>query len=143
MLAAPSIVTNTNDNGPGSLRQVILETCPNQDVLFDPLLTGQTILLDTEILITGNVSIQGLGMNDISISGNNLHRVFKTLPTSSLTLKDLSLKDAEEITNGGSVFNEGTLILNNVKVSNSFELGVPKAFTNTGNISVQGQVIIE
>jgi len=42
-------VTNTNESGPGSLRQAIEETTPNTEILFDPSLDNEAIILDGEL----------------------------------------------------------------------------------------------
>lgn len=42
-------VKNTNDSGPGSLRQAIEEATPNTEILFDPSLDNEAIILDGEL----------------------------------------------------------------------------------------------
>ena len=40
-------VTNTNDSGPGSLRQLIADAAPDDTISFDASLSGQTIVLSS------------------------------------------------------------------------------------------------
>ena len=64
----PYIVSNTNDSGPGSLRAAVAEDDDNSPVQFASSLAGQTILLTSgPLLITHNLTITGLGANQLEI----------------------------------------------------------------------------
>src|SRR6478672_3264449 len=55
-------VTNTNDSGPGSLRQAFADAQDGDTIQFDPALNGQTINLTSgELLINKNININGPG----------------------------------------------------------------------------------
>src|SRR5436190_16320018 len=55
-------VTNTNDSGPGSLRQALTDANDGDTIDFDPALNGQTIrLTGLELVIDRNISINGPG----------------------------------------------------------------------------------
>src|SRR5262249_34090714 len=57
-------VANTNDSGPGSLRQALADANDGDTVDFDSALKGQTILLTTaELVIDRNITISGPGAN--------------------------------------------------------------------------------
>lgn len=59
-LPPPTIVTNTADSGPGSLRQLISEAGAGETLTFAPGLAG-TIELTSPIVITNSVNIIGPG----------------------------------------------------------------------------------
>ncbi|MGH7849882.1 MAG: hypothetical protein ACREOP_06260, partial [Thermodesulfobacteriota bacterium] len=85
-------VTNTDDSGPGSLRQAVLDTPPGGVVDFDPSLAGSTITLLSEIQIIQDVTIQGLGADVLTISGGGATRIFLILsPASLVNISDLTL----------------------------------------------------
>src|SRR6185295_3027530 len=71
----PMLVTNTNDSGPGSLRETIADACPNATITFDTagvFATPRTITLTAgELLIDKNLVIAGPGANRLTVSGNN------------------------------------------------------------------------
>jgi hypothetical protein len=46
-----TVVTNTDDDGPGSLRQALLDTPDGGVIQFDPSIAGQVIALSTGRLI--------------------------------------------------------------------------------------------
>src|SRR5581483_8285764 len=70
-------VTNTNDSAAGSLRAA-LATAGNGDTInFAPSLEGQTIALTSGRLnISQNITITGLGTNELTVSGSGSSRVF-------------------------------------------------------------------
>jgi hypothetical protein len=85
-------VTNTDDSGPGSLRQAILDTAPGGTLDFDPSLNGSTITLLSKIQIIQDVTIQGPGADLLTISGGNATRLFLvTTPAAFFGLSDLTI----------------------------------------------------
>jgi predicted outer membrane repeat protein len=71
--AAEWIVTNTSDNGLGSLRQLIAEASDGDTITFDTSLAGETILLESNLIIDKDVAINGEGLSpQITVSGNNV-----------------------------------------------------------------------
>ena len=74
----PYEVTNTNDSGPGSLRQEIADDAAgDQPVIFAAGLDGQTITLTSgPIPIKNNLVIDGPGANDLTISGGGTSQIF-------------------------------------------------------------------
>ncbi|MEP6646592.1 MAG: hypothetical protein ABJC12_05850, partial [Saprospiraceae bacterium] len=125
-----NFVTNTNDSGPGSLRSVIACVPEGSTINFDPALMDQTITLTSgEILINKNLTLAGLGMLHLTVSGNLTSRVFHVTVGKSLNVKNMMLKDGSWTTNGGAICAEGNLTLENVMLKHNFENGQPKAMT--------------
>src|SRR5260370_40808953 len=73
--AATITVSNTNDNGAGSLRQAIQDAAAGDTINF--AVTGTITLTKSELLITNSLSIDGAGATNLAISGNNVGRVFE------------------------------------------------------------------
>src|SRR6516162_6176235 len=63
----PSVltVTNTNDSGQGSFRDAIESSHKGGIIKFDSSLAGQKIILNSELSITHNLKIQGLGSGNL------------------------------------------------------------------------------
>ncbi len=89
------LVTNLADNGTsGTLRWAIEQANSNADasvINFDAALTGTITLTSNLPNITANLNITGSGKQKITISGNNLYKMFvanggPTFSISSLTL---------------------------------------------------------
>ena len=77
-------VTNTDDDGSGSLRDAIVQAnaAPGADeVVFDPVLSGQTILLTSDqLMITDDLVITGLGEDKLTVArdpGAPAFRIFE------------------------------------------------------------------
>lgn len=106
-------VTNTNDSGDGSLREAISNAAslPGPDtVTFAPSLSGQVILLASEIAVNDSEGVTVNASNlpaGLTISGNSSVRQFH-LTTGRLTLRGLTLTggrglSAENSLAGGAV----------------------------------------
>lgn len=72
------VVTNTNDSGPGSLRQQVQDAAGNDEIQFAPNLSGYTVTLTSgEInLKPANLTITGPGAELLRVSGNHASRIF-------------------------------------------------------------------
>jgi predicted outer membrane repeat protein len=118
--AATILVTNTNDSGPGSLRQAITDATPGSTIYFDPALTGQTIVLSSEIAINKRLTIDGTALDPrVSISGNHAVRIFNIGSNVSLTLRSLILKDGmmggtSYTKYGGAIYTNSTVMVTDV-----------------------------
>src|SRR5207247_10588126 len=64
--AATITVTSSNDNGPGSLRQAILDASPGDTINFAPSVTTVT-LTSGELVIDKNLTITGPGANRLTV----------------------------------------------------------------------------
>lgn len=78
LAAGTTVVTNTNDAGPGSLRQALAnaDALPGADTItFDPAVFGttpQTITLTSgNLTVTTDVTIQGPGQALLTVNGNS------------------------------------------------------------------------
>ena len=106
------VVMNTNDSGPGSLRQAIVDAAPGNVIYFDPTLAGQTITLASQLIINKNLTIDGSGLSPrVSISGNQAVRILSIGSNYTVTLKSLTLRDG--MMNGTSYTTFGGAIYTN------------------------------
>ena len=117
-------VTNTNDSGPGSLRQALVDSQDGDRIDFDPSLKGQTISLTSAgLLINKSITISGLGPNLLAVSRAQnapAFRIFNLMPGRSVTIQGLTISNglAPEFGCGGGILDEGSsLSLINCTVS--------------------------
>jgi hypothetical protein len=106
------IVTNTNDSGPGSLRDAIASASPGDAIQFS--VTGTIALTSGELLLAKDLTIKGPGASQLVISGNHNDRVFEISPGATVILSRLTVENgtaATGISNGGGILNGGTLTL--------------------------------
>jgi len=111
-------VLNTNDSGPGSLRQVIAQAHSGDTVGFTQSLAGQTIRLTSgQILVTNNLHIDATSLtNGIAIDGNASSRVFEFASDTTNTLIGLTLTNGRASgewpdDSGGAVFINSNAVL--------------------------------
>ncbi len=127
-----AVVTSTNDDGPGSLRQAIAEVASGGSISFGPLFnTPQTITLTSgELRVVRSVTITGPGQNLLTVSGNNASRIFNlggSSPLINITISGLAITNgrAPDDDFGGGI--ESNFV--NLTVANS---------TIAGNVSPGG-----
>ncbi|MBK7787657.1 MAG: hypothetical protein IPJ54_03560 [Saprospiraceae bacterium] len=65
------------------------------------------------------MKIFGNDINNFIISGNNSGRIFNVAAGKSLTLQDMKLINGNAASNGGAIYNQGTLFLKNVQFQNN------------------------
>ena len=132
-------VHNLADSGPDSLRQAILDANvnPGADLIrFAGGLHG-TITLGSELSITDDLTIQGRGENDLTISGNNATRVFNISgSTTDVEITRLTIADGSAtgttmmgplgpVTLGGGILNNGGhLIVSHVTMADNQVVGL-------------------
>src|SRR5262249_46384430 len=69
------VVTNTNDSGPGSLRQALADA-NDGDTIDATGVSGTILLTSGELEITHGVTINGPGAASLAVNGNANSRVF-------------------------------------------------------------------
>jgi hypothetical protein len=127
-------VTNTNDSGPGSLRQALTDANDADTIVF--AVTGTIGLTSGGLLIAKNINLSGPGSNQLSIDGNQAVFVFGIFPGKTATISGLTIRNAEA---GAGVWNEqGTLTVSDCAVtSNSYE----GLFNDEGTLNVNNCVL--
>jgi len=137
-----AIVTTSDDGGPGSLRQALLDVARGGTVVFDPSLSGQTILVGAPLLITKDMTIDGSGLGShVAVSGGGFTRVFKVSYGTTVTIQSIDVVDgfsADPDRGGGGIDNAGDLTLSDIQfMGNSAPyLGAP-----TGSSGARGGAI--
>jgi len=131
------VVTNTNDSGPGSLRDA-LAIASDGDTIDATGVFGTILLTSGQLQITHNVIISGPGANHLALDGNGQSRVFYKSGWNS-TVSGLTIRNGH-VTNdfGGGIFNDGgALTLSNCTViGNSAYYGGGISNYNFGDASI-------
>jgi hypothetical protein len=115
--ATSRTVANTDDDGPDSLRQAILDADPGDTIDFAiPGIGPHTIVLTSgQLTIDKDLTIQGPGAGVLTISGGSASRVFKVTGDATVTISGLTITggSAGALDGlGGGVYNrDGTLTI--------------------------------
>ena len=140
-------VNNSNDRGRGSLRRAIRDanaTAGLDTIEFNGNLSGQKITLNIgELAITDHLTINGLGADQLTVSGNNASRVFLVddgdeSNVIDVTLDGLTISEGTS-DDGGGILNRETLTVLNSTISNNAGRGISSV---GGNLTVLNSTIL-
>jgi len=115
-------VTNTNDSGPGSLRQALVDANDGDTITF--AVTGTIGLASGELLVNKSITISGPGAESLAVNGNATSRVFhiglsKTVTISGLTVTNGNASNQPALDGGGIYNDHATLTVSNCTISNN------------------------
>ncbi|HEU4744384.1 MAG TPA: choice-of-anchor Q domain-containing protein, partial [Anaerolineales bacterium] len=136
------LVTNTNDSGPGSLRQAIFDAtfepgpAFGDTINFDPSLAGQTITLTTNLSIDQDLTIDGSGLNPpVVLSGGSTSQIMQIILFANVTISNLTFTQGVSSDNGGAieVMHGADLTLENSALHQNQALGSGGALYVTGS----------
>lgn len=115
------IVTSNADSGPGSLREILGIACPDVPISFDQSV-NLIALTSGELTINRGVILNGPGAGRLTISGNNLSRIFNIASgTFVVNISGMTLRDgkppATSANGGGAILINGGSSLGKVNLS--------------------------
>ncbi|HEY7329053.1 MAG TPA: choice-of-anchor Q domain-containing protein [Gemmataceae bacterium] len=123
--ASLTVMSTADDGSAGTLRWAIAQANASSDATnkidFNLPSGPQTIVLTQGALVLNNshsTIVQGTGAEQLFISGNNSSGVFSIGYRTTVELDDLTIEDGSD-TNGGGIFSEGNLTVNNSTVSDN------------------------
>ena len=124
-------VTNTNDSGPGSLRQALIEASDGDTITF--AVSGTIGLTSGELLVDKNVTIQGPGAGSLAVNNNGscftntcAERLFYISSGKIVTISGLAITNGyvDGDFAGGGIYNDhATLTLSNCTISGNNATG--------------------
>jgi hypothetical protein len=130
------IVSNTNDNGPGSLRQALVDASDGGAIDATGI-SGVITLTSGQLLVDKSVTINGAGADLLAVDGNATSRVFETVTgAKTVSISGLTIRNGQ-IGEGGGIENAATVtltIINSTFSGNTAGLG--------GGVFISGIVTI-
>lgn len=151
------IVTTTADeldipssNGAGiSLREALRDVGIGGLITFAPGLSGQTILLGSQLEVASNVTIDASSLiSGVTVSGNDLYRVFHVAPGIATKFLRLTITHATAGTGaypngyGGGLFVEGSLDLQECTITgNGASVGAGAFIAPTGSVTLNRSAV--
>jgi uncharacterized protein DUF1565 len=129
-------VVNTNDNGPGSLRQAFADAVDGDTINFNSSLNGQGITLTSgELLVDKRVTISGPGATMLTVDANHTSRVSYVASGEDVTISGLTITNGSAPSDfGGGIYNDhARLTLSSCTISgNSADQGTGGGIHNDG-----------
>ena len=134
--ATTIIVSNTNDNGPGSLRQA-LAIANDGDTIDAMGISGVITLITGELLVDKSVTINGAGAGVLAVDGNAASRVFFINSGETVTISALTIRNGHAGIAGGGIDNENdaTVTISNCTVSGN-SAGLGSGIFNGGALTI-------
>jgi hypothetical protein len=130
-------VTNTDDSGPGSLRDTIASASDGDTIQFSPALKGQAITLTSgELAIGKSLNLNGPGADQLTIqrshvSGTPDFRIFNI--TRGGTLSGLTISNGRADTGGGIEYSDrAVLTISDCVISGNSAASVGGGIFNAG-----------
>src|SRR5438128_898573 len=142
-------VTNTNDSGPGSLRQALADSNDGDTITF--AVTGAISLTSGELVINKNITISGPGADLLAVSraaNAAPFRIFHVMLGHTVIIEGLTISNGSVLnTFGGGIYNfESALTVNNCALAGNSALGQQGSgggiFSNGGGAGGAARVTI-
>ncbi len=140
-------VTSSADSGVGSLRQAVINACPNSTITFlTDLMSSPVTLSEGQIVIDKKLTIQGPGADLMTVqntaAAGTTSRVFRILASGNATITGLTISGgnasgANNTADGGGIFNSGTL-----EIADSRIMGNHGAGNGGGGIASWGPLTV-
>src|SRR5262245_6277058 len=137
-----------------SLREAIGGAESGDTIIFDSSLSGQTIKFSAgskSLEINKDLTIQGLGADQLTISGNGYARVFLVHAGADVTLSGMTITGGNALPtsfidewafSGGGILNLGTLTVDEcIATGNTAQDGSGGGIYNAGNMTITHSTI--
>ena len=134
-------VTNTNDSGPGSLRQA-LAIANNGDTIDATGVSGAITLTSGTLLVNKSVTINGAGADVLAVDGNAAGRVFFITFGETVAISGFTVRNGHAGNAGGGIDNENnaTLTITNCTISGNVA-GLGGGTFNNGMLTITSTTI--
>src|SRR6266581_920789 len=131
------VVTNTNDSGPGSMRQA-LAVANDGDTIDATGISGVISLTSGELLVNKSVTINGPGADLLAVDGNMISRGFRiAVSGKTIAISGFTIRNGHAGNAGGGIDNENndTLMITNCTVSGN-TAGLGGGMFNGGPLTI-------
>ena len=134
---ANTAVTSTDDDGPGTLREAIVNACAADSITFDIAGPGpHTIVLESELYVDKDLTITGPSDERIAISGGGTTTILAVDFFATVTLDRLNFENGFGDFEGGAIENFGVLTVRNSSITGSTGV-IGGAICNEGTATVE------
>ena len=143
--AATITVTNTNDSGPGSLRQALADANRGDTITF--AVTGTIELTSAELVIDKPITISGPGSNLLAVSrtSNTPFRIFHVMrPSRTVNIEGLTMSGgyAQFDYGGGILTDHAALTVTNCSVVGNIASAGGGIYSDGATLAIVGSTII-
>ncbi len=140
LCSLPEAIDNANDDA---------QTFPDcaagsgaDTIAFLPTLAGSTIAVNSAMLVNSDITIDGLGASQLTLSGGNANQIFTDSSSAALTLSDMTLTEGYAAL-GGVINSSGDLTINDAVISANTATSAGGAITNSSGSLTLNRVTLE
>jgi energy-coupling factor transporter ATP-binding protein EcfA2 len=135
----PITVTSLNDDGPGSLRDVIHDASPNSTIHFSDSLKGKTIILTNNLNLDKSLTLIG---PDVTISSGKHENEILVNSRISVSIEGLAFKKWV-LTKSDFIRNSGNLVIDDTLISDNNITGAHTGliYNNRGQLTITNSTI--
>jgi len=139
VFSCTNMVTNSADNGPGSLRYIVNCASDNDTITFDDAILPQFINLTSgSIVLNKNIHIVQPINKVMKLRALNNGPVFDIAPNKTVWFENIDIYAGTNL-NNRALLNYGNLTMKNVIIhENLSTVGTGSTFTNLGNVTFIG-----
>jgi hypothetical protein len=138
-------VKNTNDSGPGSLRDAISNATTGEIINFARSAFGTITLTSAPLVIATSVTIDGPGPKNVTINGNNSFQDLVIDANVTARVSGLTITEGEAPAVfpyvGGGLLNDGVLTVANCVITKNSALFDGGGIANDGSLTVSNSVV--
>jgi hypothetical protein len=136
-------VTNTNDSGPGSLRQALADANDGDTIEF--AVTGTIELTSGELVIDKSITITGPGSDQLAVSAAPQYhsRVFHVMASPTVIIEGLTIGPSLYFYGCGIQNDQAILTINNCAVAGNAGLDSGAGISNGGTLTVNNSSITD
>jgi hypothetical protein len=138
--AATLTVTTNADSGAGSLRAALAAAAADDTIDFDAALHGQTIVLQSTLSVTKNLTITGPGASRFTIDGNHAVQVF-SMGNTTVAISGLTIANGNAGSNGGGIYSNGALTVTDCTLSGNVSRRGGGIYS-VGTLNVSGSTFV-
>jgi hypothetical protein len=135
-------VTNTNDSGPGSLRQALADANDGDTINF--AVTGVIGLTSGELVIDKNITITGPGSDQLTVRTVDFQhylRIFHVMGSPTATIEGLTIGPSIYFYGCGILNDQATLTINNCAVTGNDGQTLGAGISNGGTLTINNSRI--
>jgi hypothetical protein len=142
------VVANNSDSGEGTLRQAVIDACPDGTIIFGEAARGSISLTTGPLDINKNLTIAGPGADALTIrngagNGSTSRVIQVSSRDATVLLSGLTISDGyvNEYSSGAGIFNIGNLTVRNAVITNNHTPGQGGGIASGGTLTLINSVV--
>ncbi len=140
------VVSNTNDAGPGSLREALALVDHGDEIVFEAGVSGTIVLTSGSLRVDKSVTLVGPGASSLAVSGDGQFVVLEIEPAVDVVIRGLKITDGVSTSSGSGINISSSeiarkVILESLHVTGNQGIGIDSGYSFTDTLRVENSTI--